>query len=276
MIGVIAKEFEKEAAMEFFQLFKTPWEFFQENQSYDVVIVAADKLPSIDTGLTLFYNSNPTLFDFEEALETKVSSKSNLFEYQNQSFPIYGQALTFHKQEQAGFTLEQSKESVVIEVEREDKKVIRIGYDLFVEINFLLSKGQPVEFAQIPTIERHIAILRKLILNAGLYLIEIPPAPKGYDFTVCLTHDVDFAGIRRHLFDHTVFGFIYRAIIGSIVGILKQRIPIKKPDPQLVLGFIVARSFFRPGERFLGSVQALYRIRKTLAIDFLFYPRQKL
>ena len=88
LIGVIAKEFEKEIAMEFFQLFKTPWEFFQENRRYDVVIVATDKLPSIDTGLTLFYNSNPTLFDSEEALEPKVSSKNNPFEYQNLSFPI--------------------------------------------------------------------------------------------------------------------------------------------------------------------------------------------
>ncbi|MCK5508902.1 MAG: hypothetical protein KAI50_10335 [Desulfobacterales bacterium] len=272
MIGVIAKESEKEVAMEFFQLFKTPWEFFQKNQRYDIVIVATDKLPSIDTKLTVFYNSNPTRFDFKEALESEVSNKSNPFEYQNLSFPIYGQALTFCKQEQAQFTLEQSKESVVIEVEREDKKIIRIGYDLFGEINFLLSKGQPVAFAQIPAIERHIAILRKLILNAGLYLIEIPPAPKGYDFTVCLTHDVDFAGIRRHLFDHTVFGFIYRAIIGSIVGILKQRIPIKNLIRNWYSVLLLPGVFFGLVKDFWIQFKRYIELEEPLPSTFYFIP----
>ena len=272
MIGVIAKEFEKKVAMEFFQLFKTPWEFFQENRRYDVVIVAADKLPSIDTRLTVFYNSNPTRFDFEEVLEPKVSSKSNLLEYQDLSFPIYGQVLTFRKQEQAWFTLEQSKEPVAIEVEREDKKVVRIGYDLFVEIDFLLSRGQPVEFAQIPTIERHIAILRKLILNAGLYLIEIPPAPRGYDFIVCLTHDVDFVGIRRHLFDHTVFGFIYRAVIGSIVGILKQRIPMKNLIRNWYSVLLLPGVFFGLVKDFWVQFKRYIELEEPLPSTFYFIP----
>ena len=57
--------------------------------------------------------------------------------------------------------------------------------------------GQPVEHAHIPTLELHIAMLRDWILDAGIPLVEIPPIPAGHRFCVCLTHDIDFVGIRQ-------------------------------------------------------------------------------
>lgn len=223
MIGVIVKEFEKEVAIEFFQLFKTPWEFYQENRRYDVVIVAADILPPIDSKLTIFYNSNPTRFDFEEVLEPKVSNKNSILEYQDISFSIFGQVLTFRKQELTWLTLECSKEPVAIEVEREDKKVIRIGFDLFQEVIFLISFGQPAMNAKIPTLDLHISMIRSLILNSGIPLVEIPPVPAGYDYISCLTHDVDFYRIRNHKFDRSMFGFVYRALISTLIGFIMGR-----------------------------------------------------
>ena len=42
LIGVISKTNEEEAVQEFFELFKTPWEFYKENKTYDVVLITCD------------------------------------------------------------------------------------------------------------------------------------------------------------------------------------------------------------------------------------------
>jgi len=48
MIGVIAQAAERGVVEEFFQLFKTPWEFYREGRSYDVVVVTADEVPDVE------------------------------------------------------------------------------------------------------------------------------------------------------------------------------------------------------------------------------------
>ena len=49
--------------------------------------------------------------------------------------------------------------------------------------------------------------------------MEIPPVPDGHRFIACLTHDMDHIGIRNHKFDHTMFGFLYRATMGSVMDV---------------------------------------------------------
>ena len=63
-----------------------------------------------------------------------------------------------------------------------------------------------------PTLELHIALLRHLLLQSGVSFVEIPPRPGDYDFICCLTHDVDFFGIRRHKWDRTLAGFVLSRI----------------------------------------------------------------
>ena len=44
----------------------------------------------------------------------------------------------------------------------------------------------------------------------------------------CLpTHDIDHPSIRRHKWDHTMFGFLYRAVIGSVLGGRSGRLPVR-------------------------------------------------
>jgi hypothetical protein len=116
--------------------------------------------------------------------------------------------------------------------------VIRLGYDLFDEVQFLLSVGQPVAHARIPTLEIHIEMLRTWLLSAGIPLLEIPPTPAGHSFAVCLTHDIDFIGIRGHKFDHTMWGFVYRATVGALRKIVRRRITLA----QLVRNWLAAAS----------------------------------
>src|SRR5213078_672134 len=54
-------------------------------------------------------------------------------------------------------------------------------------------------------------------------LVEIPPVPDGCRFIACLTHDVDHPSIRRHRLDHTMVGFLYRALVGSLIDVFAGR-----------------------------------------------------
>src|SRR5262249_27703479 len=58
---------------------------------------------------------------------------------------------------------------------------------------------------------------------SGMPLVEIPPVPEGYRLIACLTHDVDHPSIRRHKWDHTALGFLYRACIGSVLNACRGR-----------------------------------------------------
>jgi hypothetical protein len=106
--------------------------------------------------------------------------------------------------------------------------MIRVGFNIFKEIEFLFLAGQPPEYACFPTLDIHISILRNWILQSGISLVEIPPVPEGHRFIACLTHDIDFYGIRNHLLDHTMGGFIYRGLIVSAVHCLKGKASFKK------------------------------------------------
>src|SRR5262249_20157556 len=106
--------------------------------------------------------------------------------------------------------------------------VVRLGYDLFEEAKTLLTSGQPIEHAATPTLDVHIRLLRQWIVDAGVPLLEIAPTPAAYDYVVCLTHDIDFVGIRRHLFDHTMFGFLYRSTIGAARNALTGRLSLRR------------------------------------------------
>ena len=101
--------------------------------------------------------------------------------------------------------------ALIVERVTGSSRTIRCGYDLFSEVEFLLSAGQPPERAGTPTLDLHIALMRQWIVAAGIPLWEIPPVPPGHQFLACLTHDVDFLGIRRHRLDRTLAGFLLRA-----------------------------------------------------------------
>ena len=226
MIGVVASEDRREIVRDFFQLFKTPWEFLRHGRHYDVAIVAGSSSPAVDAPLAIYYSSIPTAFDSDNGLETTTIGDGQLLTYDSASFPVYTGALGFRAGKPHLLKSSMANQAVAVEIRNKEKTVIRLGYDLFAEVEYLLTKGQPISFAQIPTLDHHINLLRGLIVGGGFKLIEIPPAPRNSKFIVCLTHDVDFFGIRRHLLDKTFFGFLYRASIGSLLGFFKKRIPL--------------------------------------------------
>jgi hypothetical protein len=224
MIGVVANSSEEAAVQEFFELFKTPWEFYKPQRNYDVILCAgAGDFDQQAAKLVLVYSGRTLPLD--DAERVQIAEGGNdvcTFPYKGFAVPIYGDHLYFRDTVGAQPARE-FPDSVIYRPQSLGRKVVRIGYDLFAEVRALLTAGQPPVNAAIPTLELHIALLRNLITASRVPLAEIPPVPHGYQFIACLTHDVDHPLIRRHKFDHTMFGFLYRAIFGSLVDAFRGR-----------------------------------------------------
>jgi len=228
MIGVIADSAEHDVVREFFELFKTPWEFYRGDRQYDVLLCAGDGLQGGNAKLVLFYAGKNLPFDNEQNTQAgQQRGRACMLSYQGNRIPIYGNTLTFPEKENGLLAEEGSKECAGYLIESRDGVVARIGYDLFSEIRILLTVGQPPANAQVPALELHIAFLRDLITGCGVPLVEIPPVPTGYHFLACLTHDVDHPSIRQHKWDHTMFGFLYRAILGSLGKFFRGQMPVR-------------------------------------------------
>jgi hypothetical protein len=229
MIGVIANAAEHVVVREFFELFKTPWEFCRSDKKYEVLVCAADANFNKNAAkLVLIYGGHKLRFDSEENIDIASHRKGNCFLlYNGDRIPICGDCVTF-RGEGAGVLCDQESRLPVIHLRQSRERVVaRIGYDLFGEIHTLLTAGQPAANAAIPALDLHIALLRDLMVVSGVSLIEIPPVPDGYRFIACLTHDVDHPSIRLHKFDHTMFGFLYRAVLGSLIDVVRRRTPFR-------------------------------------------------
>ena len=226
MIGVIANPSDHAVIREFFELFKTPWEFFRSGRRYDVLLCAGDVvLPEVAAKLVLIYGGRPLPSDAESDIGFQPSKACTL-SHNGTRIPVYGDSITF-RHSPGVLVDERSRESAMCSRRSADRTLIRIGYSLFEEVRVLLTAGQPVINAAIPALDLHIALLRDLIVAEGIPLVEIPPVPHGYRFLACLTHDVDHPLLREHRFDHTMWGFLYRAILGSIAGMFRKRMRLR-------------------------------------------------
>src|ERR1700720_2509225 len=194
MIGVISKQTEIDAVQEFFQLFKTPWEFYIPDRSYDLVITTSDRMPSgLCPRALAIYSSRRTGIDDEIGV-ARSKRRCEWLEWDGLEFPIYGDLSVQQARGRPIVRRRGEREIVGLEVSDSTRQTVRVGYDLFQEVAFLLSNGQPAANAHIPTLEIHISLLRKIMVAAGVPFVEIPPAPAGYDFMACMTHDVAFPG----------------------------------------------------------------------------------
>jgi hypothetical protein len=228
MIGVIAEPADHDVVREFFELFKTRWEFYRGDGQYDVLLCAGDGQFEANAKLTLFYAGRKTPFDDQQKIQTRQQRRrACIVSYLGNRIPIYGNTITFPEKGCGLLKEENSPECVAYRDDTRGAVLARIGYDLFSEVRTLLTFGQPPANASMPTLELHIAFLRDLITGCGVPLVEIPPVPYGYRFIACLTHDVDHPSIRQHRWDHTMFGFLYRAIFGSLRNLVRGRMPIK-------------------------------------------------
>ncbi len=273
MIGIIAKKTEVNIINEFFQLFKTPWEFFKEQTSYDVVIQTDETDKIIDAKLIIIFGSQHYKNKNTKNLQSYNHYNNVLINTDNTRIPIYGDVLTFKNTTHTFLRLK--NESVGIQIKNNHTTIVRIGYDLFNEISFLISQGQPPVNALIPTLERHIQVIRTLIIQEGITFVEIPPIPSNTSFMVCLTHDVDFVSIRDHFFDRSMLGFVYRASIGSLLKFFQKKVSwshlLTNLKSVLSLPFVylgICRDFWNQFDNYL-------EIEKKTPATYFFIPFKK-
>jgi hypothetical protein len=216
MIGVACVQGQEPFVSEFFELFKVQWEWCVATRQYDVVITTGntDALPQAK--LLIVFGPEKKSCDLAEIAKLSVGSEAVLLEHEGHRFPIYREVSALKSPHKPILKIVQTGEVVGVEHNAQGQRIIRIGYDLFGEVEYLLSNGQPPDQALFPTLDIHIGLLRNWIVGAGICLVEIPPVPSGYGFVACLTHDVDFVNMRDHQpFDRSVLGFIARSIFPS-------------------------------------------------------------
>jgi len=273
VIGVISKNSEIKVVQEFFQLFKTPWEFYVPQHTYDIVIATSDAIPAkLNTKVLAIYNSKSTRSDLEMGIASRFRQNDGWLEWDGIEFPVYRGVLVFQPAGRTFIRRRGKSEIVGFEAGDSTHQIVRMGYDLFQEVSFLLSNGQPPENAHIPTLEIHISLLRSCMLNAGIPFVEVPPVPAGYDFMACLTHDVDFTGIREHKFDATMWGFVYRAFACSLIGALKGRMAWSKLLQNWKAVLSLPLVYLGLKDDFWLEFDRYVQIEKGLGSTFFFLP----
>ena len=272
MIGVIPKSGQESVVEEFFQLFKTPWEFWHAGRGYEIIICTGDEIPEFDAKVIVVYGSATENLDSRLGVVARDPNQSAILFDGGTTIPIYRGLLTFSEVSKGAPLLNANGGIAGLRFGSANSTLIRVGYDLFDEVEFLLSDGQPAENAHIPTLDLHIEMLRTWILDAGVGLLEIPPTPSGHPFVVCLTHDIDFAGIRNHFFDHSLWGFVYRATFGAVRNFFRGRLSFKRllqcwlavlSLPLVYAGWI--KDFWEPYEWYL-------EVEKNLPATYFLIP----
>ena len=215
MIGVSAKSSDEEIVREFFELFKTEWEFERSGVDYDVIIrPCCDLDQQLNSRVVIIYTCD--IAETSSMWKLRGDSRENrILIFNKDRLPIYGPCLSFPGSPENQVVDEFTRESVIVSLNQQEQQMVCVGYDLWEEIRYLLRKGQPERYADIPALELHIELLRGMLRQNNVPFTEVQPVPSGHSFIACLTHDVDHPSIRAHKFDRTIVGFLYRAVIQS-------------------------------------------------------------
>src|SRR5579864_8576985 len=141
MLGLIVKQDEVRLAAEFFELFKTPWEMFDAAHSYEAVLSTGEVPSHCDCKLLIVYSSEPLAWDAEAGLQFHRRLRDRLIVLGAQKLPIYGDIATIRDCQCALGSVIDDAESPGRELTREGRREVRLGYDLFQEMAFLLGQG---------------------------------------------------------------------------------------------------------------------------------------
>lgn len=213
MLGVMVPDRYRAVASEMFQLFKTGWEPARDGVDYEVMLAHSEAAVREGRSLTIVSGGATDL--------DKVWGVST------------GPALPPTRIEAFGIEIDLLRPWIPVGLAGAPSTWagpgrLRLGYDLFGEIEDLLTTGQAGPAALNANTGRHLEVLRASLLEAGLPVVEIDPRPAGTSLTVAVTHDVDFARMRNHFFDRTAAGFLYRATIGTLGDFLRGRATLTK------------------------------------------------
>ena len=217
MITLICQDTHLPIAEEFFELFKVPWNLPDHGVEGAATLICGPQDIPDGVDPVIVFGNEESESDRRYGIKVKPRSESPVPMEVDGLPPLYRGSASVYMPSASPSDADGSGELIGV-ARISGRTIIRVGWDLFEEVQYLLDEGQPTEFAHRPALDEHIALIRSWIVAAGVPLVEIPPHPNGYTFTVCLTHDVDFLGIRHHLLDRTIIGFVLRALLPVFFG----------------------------------------------------------
>lgn len=227
MIRIAVHPDRSRAATEFFELFKTDWTHHHAGESCKIVLTDGTVPADLPATLCMVFTPVRQTGDLQAAEVPGSSGAGRMVRFvDGTELAVYTDCTWFHCAEEPLMT-DQAGRVLAYKQTENGRILIRVGYDLFDEVSYLLSNGQPPDNAALPSLDRQIDFVRRCILDAGLPVIEIPPCPPGHPYMVCLTHDVDFVSIRQYGFGRTFWGFARRALIGSLKQIRKKNLTVR-------------------------------------------------
>ncbi|TVM32100.1 hypothetical protein [Oceanidesulfovibrio marinus] len=221
MITVCCADADRPLVNELFELFKTPFRFHTPGEEARILLHCSGPAPELPAPPSCVITYSPTAQN-----DSGQSNPPRAVQFLGHELPIYGLLRAFSPEDGEPFLV--SRDGVWgVRKMGEETDAFHLGYDLLAELRVLFTDGQPQEWAPVPTLDLHIALLRECLRAAGVELCEVPPRPHGVSHFVCLTHDVDFARLRDHGLDHSTLGFLHRATVGSFRKWLRRDIPAR-------------------------------------------------
>lgn len=278
MIGIQVAPEKMHIAGEFFELFKTAWEPAKPECCYSMLLLTnwmkGDTLWNHANTIILFSSSYLPI-DLELGLIPLSTKTQDVIAFEDHIIPIYKKLTAFCGPETGIPFLKNSEGVVGWMLSHKNSTIIRIGYDLFLEIESLFTEGQPSEYAVIPTLECHIEIIRTMLLSRGIAFAEILPRPPESPFFCCLTHDIDFFGIRRHFFDRTLLGFLYRSTLGACLQLLKKRRTLAQFWVAINSVLSLPYVFLNKRPDFWQPFQSYHSLEKDRKATYFLIPKKK-
>ena len=272
VIGIIARNEDRDIAKEFFELLKISWEVYEDGRKYDAVLCNGVVPHEPNAPLTVMYGALEDSVESYREMDGLLRNWRVEMDWKGNSFPVYHNACEQPPRSEMFLAGEKPNDSTVVILVENGCNVARIGYDLFGEVGEILCKGQPAEYAAIPTLELHAAILRNLMVEAGVPFAEVPAVPDGFDFSACLTHDIDFSGIKDHVCDHTMFGFLYRALLKTALDALRGKNGWEKVRKNLSAALSLPAVYLGLAKDFWDQFERYRKIETGLKSTFFFLP----
>src|SRR5437762_10246928 len=127
MIGVVANEAEHRVVVEFFELFKTPWEFHQPGAHYDILICSNSMVPENNARLLFLYGAQRQAFEECRSIRTISASKHDFVSFRGERMPIYGSCLLFKGAGSEVVIHERTKWAAGVSVVSGDQMGVRLG-----------------------------------------------------------------------------------------------------------------------------------------------------
>src|SRR5215470_5063050 len=114
MIGVVAKGEERDIAREFFELFKTPWEFCRDGVHYEVLLCADDGFDYRAAQVVIVYGSTARECDRKTNVPSETPRSNTTLSWGGERIPVYGACVTIPSDGETRYlVLEDTGESVL-------------------------------------------------------------------------------------------------------------------------------------------------------------------